>query len=133
MSTEPAARPMVEGIFTPTGADGMAHLLCSRCGCGAVAFPARERCAACSGTELSLEEVPNEGTIYSWTTSPGRAVRVVAQVQFANGLMAQGHVTAEPSDVRIGQRVRTVAVPVDYAEDGAQLLSYAFEPVEGVD
>jgi uncharacterized OB-fold protein len=77
--------------------------------------------------------VPNEGTIYSWTTSPGRTVRVVAQVQFANGLMAQGHVTAEPAAVRIDQRVRTVAVAVDYADDGTPLLSYAFEPVEGAD
>jgi uncharacterized OB-fold protein len=95
-----------------------------------VAFPARGRCAACSGTELTIEEVPNEGTIYSWTTSPGRTVRVVAQVQFANGVMAQGHVAAQPADVRIDQRVRTIAVPVDYAEDGTPLLSYAFEPVE---
>src|SRR3990172_10647452 len=112
MSVEPAARPMVEGIFTPAGADGRAHLLCSRCACGAAAFPARERCAACSGTDLAVEEVPNEGMIYSWTTSPGRTVRVVAQVQFATGLIAQGHVTAEPAAVRIDQRVRTVAVPV---------------------
>lgn len=131
MSVEPAARPMVEGIFTAAGEDGQAHLLCSRCSCGAVAFPARQRCAACSGTDLAIEEVPNEGTIYSWTTSPGRTVRVVAQVQFANGLMAQGHVTADPADVRIDQRVRTVAVPVDYADDGTPLLSYAFQPIEG--
>jgi uncharacterized OB-fold protein len=127
MSVEPAAKPMAEGIFTPAGADGRAHLLCSRCACGAVAFPARQRCAACSGTDLTVEEVPNEGKIYSWTTSPGRTVRVVAQVQFANGLMAQGHVTAQPEDVRIDQRVRTVAVPVDYGDDGTPLLSYAFE------
>ena len=133
MSVGPAARPMVEGIFTPAGADGRAHLLCSRCACGAAAFPARERCAACSGTDLAVEEVPNEGMIYSWTTSPGRTVRVVAQVQFATGLMAQGHVTAEPAAVRIDQRVQTVAVPVDYADDGTPLLSYAFEPVEGAD
>ncbi len=128
MSTEPAARPMVEGIFTAAGEDGQAHLLCSRCSCGAVAFPARQRCAACSGTDLAVEEVPTEGTIYSWTTSPGRTVRVVAQVQFGNGLMAQGHVSAEPGDVRIDQRVRTIAVQVDYADDGTPLLSYAFEP-----
>jgi uncharacterized OB-fold protein len=124
---------MVEGIFTPSGADGRVHLLCSRCACGAVAFPARARCAACSETDLAIEEVPNEGTLYSWTTSPGRTVRVVAQVQFANGLMAQGHVTAEPGDVRIGQRLRTKTVPADYADDGTPLLSYAFEPVEGAD
>lgn len=131
MSTEPPARPMVQGIFTPAGSDGLPHLLCSRCPCGAVAFPARERCAACSGTGLTIEEVPNEGVIYSWTTSPGRSVRVVAQVQFANGLMAQGFVTAEPLAVSIGQRVRTAVVTVDYAEDGAPLQSYAFAPVEG--
>lgn len=130
MSTEPAARPMVEGIFTPAGTDGLPHLLCSRCACGAVAFPARERCAACSGTSLAIEEAPNEGVIYSWTTSPGKTVRVVAQVRFANGLMAQGFVSAGPGEVQIDQRVRTVAVPLDYAEDGAPLLSYAFEPVK---
>lgn len=128
MSADAAPRPVVEGIFTAAGADGRAHLLCSRCTCGAVAFPARQRCAACSGTDLRTEEVPGEGSIYSWTTSPGKTVRVVAQVQFSNGVMAQGFVRAEPADVRIDQRVRTVAVPADYADDGTPLLSYSFEP-----
>ena len=73
-------KPMVKGISTSAGADGRAHLLCSRCSCGAGAFPAQERCVACSGIDLAVEEVPNEGIIYGWTTSPGRTVRAVAQV-----------------------------------------------------
>lgn len=36
--------------------------------------------------------------------------------------------TAEPAAVRIDQRVLTLAVPVDYSDDGTPLLSYAFEP-----
>jgi len=133
MTDEPAPRPLVEGIFTPEGADGLTHLLTSRCACGAVAFPPRVRCAACSGTELTVTEAPNEGAIYSWTTGPGETPRVVAQVVFEGGLMVQGYVTAPPADVRIGQRVRTEAVPAGWADDGTPVLSYAFAPVEGGD
>lgn len=117
----------------PAGADGTAHLLFSRCDCGAKAFPARKRCAACSGTGVSIEEAPGEGLIYSWTTGPGETPRVVAQVILANGLMVQGYVNAPPAAVRIEQRVRTVAVPAGWADDGTPVLSFAFSPEGGGD
>ena len=123
---------MVEGVFTPKGADGQAHLLCSQCECGALAFPARKRCAACSSPNLTLVEAPSEGVIYSWTTSPfGDSPRVAAQVRLANGLMVQGYVSAAPGDVQIDQAVRTCLVPADYGDDGVPLVSYAFEPIAG--
>jgi uncharacterized OB-fold protein len=126
------AKPVVEGIFTPQGADGEVHLLCSRCVCGALAFPQRERCAACSSTELTVVEAPAEGIIYSWTTTPGgNPPRVVAQVRLANGLMVQGYVAAEPGAVRIDQAVRTCLVPAGTGADGEPLVSYAFEPITG--
>ena len=126
------AKPVVEGLFTPRGADGRVHLLCSRCACGALAFPQRQRCAACSGTELTVVEAPAEGVIYSWTTAPGgNPPRVVAQVLLGNGLMVQGCVAAEPGAVQIDQAVRTCLVPAGYGDDGEPLVSYAFESVPG--
>jgi uncharacterized OB-fold protein len=131
-ASDPPARPVVEGVFTPRGADGLAHLLCSRCACGALAFPQRERCAACSGTDLTVVEAPAEGVIYSWTTTAGGdPPLVVAQVRLVNGLMVQGYVTVEPSAVHIDQAVRTCLVPADFSDDGEPLLSYAFEPIQG--
>lgn len=131
-ATSQPARHVVEGIFTPHGADGLVHLLCSRCDCGALAFPQRERCAACSGTDLTVVEAPAEGVIYSWTTTAGgNPPLVVAQVRLANGLIVQGYVTAEPGAVHIDQAVRTCLVPADFSDDGEPLVSYAFEPIPG--
>lgn len=131
-TTNQPARPIVEGVFTPHGADGKVHLLCSRCECGALAFPARKRCAVCSSPNLTVVEAPSEGVIHSWTTTTfGDPPRVVAQVRLANGLMVQGYVSAAPGEVAIDQVVRTCLVPADYGDDGVPLISYAFEPIPG--
>ena len=122
-------QPVAEGVFVPAGSDGQAHLLVSRCSCGAVAFPARKRCAACGIPIDAIEEAPTNGVIHTWTTQPGtQPARVVALIKLDSGLTVQGFVQDSAEGVSIDQRVRTVAVPFDQTgESGA--LSYAFEVI----
>ncbi|MBI5947282.1 MAG: OB-fold domain-containing protein [Chloroflexi bacterium] len=128
--------PVVEGLFEMSGGDGLPHLLISRCGqCGAVAFPARKRCAACCGTSLVVEEAPGEGTVYSWTVIRelgGHRAEfepyVVAQVDLSAGLRVQGLVDAAPETVAIGQRVRTGLTAVPNAGMDPGVVTYCFVP-----
>lgn len=125
-------QPVVDGVFVPEGRDGQVHLLVSRCSCGAVAFPARKRCAACGSPVAAIEEAPSTGVIHTWTTQPGtQPPRVVALVKLDSGITVQGFVEAPPGGVSIDQRVQTVAVPFDRADESGP-LSYAFKPLAEV-
>ena len=58
--------PIAEGLFT-WPADKPA-LLASRCkACGIASFPAAASCMACSGQNVELEELPDRGTLWTWT------------------------------------------------------------------
>lgn len=121
-------REAAADIFVPEGADGETHLLVSRCACGALAFPPRERCAACGNPVATVEEAPTNGIIFSWTTQPGsQPPRVVALVRLENGMVVQGFVDASVDSVTIDLPVRTIAVPFR-PDDEESPLSYAFAP-----
>jgi uncharacterized protein len=131
-------RPIVEGLFTLDGAGGP-RLLISKCrACGALAFPARKRCHACTADDLEATESPAEGTIYSWTVvrelggpRPDFQPYVVAQVDLGTGLRVQGVVDASPDAVSIGQRVRMGFVHPFGQDLDSDVVTYCFVPVEG--
>ncbi len=131
-------RPIVEGLFTLDGVGGP-RLLISKCrACGALAFPTRKRCHACTADDLEAAESPAEGTIYSWTVvrelggpQPGFQPYVVAQVDLATGLRVQGVVDASADAVCIGQRVRTGLVHPFGQDLDPDVVTYCFVPVDG--
>ena len=132
-------RAIVDGLFT-LPADGSApHLLVSKCrDCGSLAFPARKRCAACSGVGLDVEQAPAEGTIYSWTVirelggpRPDFQPYVIGQVDLAPGLRVQGIVDMDPGRVAIGQRVVTGLIRPFGPDLEADVVTYCFVPVDG--
>ena len=58
--------PIAEGLFSWPSPNPA--LLASRCKqCGIAAFPAAESCMACSGQDVSVEELPRRGTLWTWT------------------------------------------------------------------
>lgn len=101
-------------------------------------FPRRYRCPR---TEGGVEDrlLSPTGRIYSWTyvffASMGRVKYAdsngygVAQVDFPEGPRIQGVLHGQMGDWKIGDEVRIVMHPVNVAEDGTVLCSYAFEPV----
>jgi uncharacterized OB-fold protein len=121
---------MNESLVSAPAADGSVRLLLSRCECGAVAFPPRSRCAACSGTNISIVEAPGTGTVFSWTTMPGtEPPRVVGMVKLSDGAVVQGYIAAPRESMRVDLPVRSVAAPIPGSEDAG----YAFEPIEGAE
>lgn len=128
-------RPIVEGLFT-LGSETGPRLLISKCrACGALAFPARRRCIACSGADIEGLVAPGEGAIYSWTVirelggpRPEFRPYVVAQVDLAPGLRVLGVVDAPPEDVAIGQRVRTGLIHPPPGDLDADIVTYCFVP-----
>ena len=58
--------PIAEGLFTWPSENPA--LLGSRCNsCGIATFPAAQSCMACSGQDVSVEELPRQGTLWTWT------------------------------------------------------------------
>jgi uncharacterized OB-fold protein len=118
--------------------DGGARLVAATCGaCGAVVFPVRESCPACSSTELSETLLPERGTLWTWTTqgfepkSPPYVPSgeftpfAVGYVEFRGYLRVEGRLTeSDPERLRIGMPMRVVAY------DHAGVASYAFAPEE---
>jgi uncharacterized OB-fold protein len=118
--------------------DGAARLVAATCGaCGAVIFPVRERCPACSSTELSEALLPEHGTLWTWTTqgfepksppyvpSGEFAPFAVGYVEFRGYLRVEGRLAeSDPERLRIGMPMRVIAY------DHAGVASYAFAPEE---
>ncbi|MCB1844300.1 MAG: DNA-binding protein, partial [Halioglobus sp.] len=58
--------PIAAGLFTWPAANPA--LLGSRCdACGVVAFPAASACMACSGQSVTIQELPRQGSLWTWT------------------------------------------------------------------
>ena len=119
--------------------DGAARLVAATCGaCGAVTFPVRERCPACGSADVAETLLPEQGTLWTWTTqgfepkSPPYlpdgefAPFAVGYVEFPGYLRVEGRLTeSDPDRLRIGTPMRVVA------HDHAGVPSYAFAPEPG--
>jgi len=136
MTPESEPAPLVDGVFVVAAADGRPRLLVSRCeACGARSFPPRERCSACSETDLATEEAPPEGELYTWTVirelgrpTEGFIPYVVGQVDLADDLRVMGIVKCDPGAAEIGMKVRVCLLPQGHDGDGRELVGYGFEP-----
>jgi uncharacterized OB-fold protein len=128
---------LLDDVLRVEGEDGRPHLLVSRCDeCGARAFPARERCARCSGQSQSLLEAPAEGELYTYTVvrelgkqREGFVAYALGQVDLADDLRVMGIILADPESVEIGMRLSTSLLPQGKDEEGNPQVGYAFAPI----
>lgn len=81
-------------------------------------------------------EAPQQGKLYTWTVirelgpmREGFEPYVVGQVDLAPDLRVTGVVQCDPSEVRIGMRLRVCLISQDWDLEGRELVGYAFEPV----
>ena len=131
-------KALLEDVLRVEGEeDGLPHLMVSRCDdCGARAFPARERCARCSGLSLRLEEAPAEGTLHTYTVvrelgkqREGFVAYALGQVDLADDLRVMGIIMGNPESVEIGMRLSTGLLPQGKDEEGNPQVGYGFIPV----
>lgn len=119
-----------------------AHLLGGTCdGCGAVGFPAPSACPACGAADISSVELPDRGTIWTFTVqgfpppappylgpSSAETFRPFAVAYVDLGpVLVEGPVLGDPTNVRIGDAVTVVFPTLGPDESGSEVVSFAFE------
>lgn len=134
--------PIAEGLFTwPSDKPA---LLASRCGqCGIATFPAAESCMACSGQEVSIEELPHKGTLWTWTVqqfmpkSPYHSNETaetfkpygVGYVELPGGVRVEGRLTEnDPRKLHIGMEMELLFDTYRVEENGDEVISFFFKP-----
>jgi uncharacterized OB-fold protein len=135
--------PIAEGLFTWPSDDP--QLIGSRCGaCRIVTFPAQGSCPRCASTDMDEHLLARRGRLWAWTTqdfpppSPPYAGPTGADfVPFAVGyvelpgeLKVESRLTgAEPADLVPGMEMELELVPFRTAENGDEVVTFAFRPV----
>ena len=135
--------PIAEGLFTwPSNNPA---LLGSRCdNCGIASFPVAESCMACSGTQVSVEELPRSGTLWTWTvqqfmpktpyhsneTAETFQTYGVGYVELPGGVCVEGRLTEnDPDKLRIGMEMELIFDTFRTEDNGDEVISFFFKPV----
>jgi uncharacterized OB-fold protein len=136
--------PVADGIFTwPSDAP---KLLGSRCtNCGNHMFPVQDGCPRCMSSESEQVELATRGTLWSWTVqgfppkSPpylgptGDDFRPygVGYIELPDQVRVEARLTeARPERLRIGMEMDLVIDSLGVDEEGNELITYAFAPVQ---
>ena len=136
--------PIAEGLFT-WPSDNPA-LLASRCnGCGIASFPAADSCMACGGQDVSPDELPGRGTLWTWTiqqfmpktpynsgeTQENFEPFGVGYLELPGGVRVEGRLTEnDPGKLRIGMPMDVVFDTYRVEENGDEVVGFFFRPVE---
>lgn len=134
--------PIAEGLFTWPAAQPA--LLGSRCNaCGIVSFPAAQSCMACSGQDVSVEELPRRGTLWTWTVqsfmpkapyNSGETEQTfqpygVGYVELPGGVRVEGRLTEnDPAKLQIGMAMDVVFEPFRREANGDEVIGFFFRP-----
>ena len=134
--------PIADGLFT-WPSDNPA-LLASRCRqCGIATFPAAESCMACSGQDVSIEELPHKGTLWTWTVqqfmpkSPYHSNETpetfkpygVGYVELPGGVRVEGRLTEnDPQKLHIGMEMELLFDTYRVEDNGDEVISFFFKP-----
>jgi uncharacterized protein len=139
--------PVAEGIFTWPTDDP--ELIGSRCTeCGIVTFPAQDSCPRCASTAMTEHLLARRGRLWAWTIQDfpppappyaGPAGREfvpfgVGYVELADEVKVESRLTvADPDALHIGMELELVLVPFRTNDDGDEVVTFAFRPVNGED
>ena len=135
--------PIADGLFTWPSANPA--LLGSRCqDCGIATFPAAESCMACSGQNVSVEELPGRGTLWTWTVqqfmpkSPYKSNETaetfkpygVGYLELPGGVRVEGRLTEnDPAKLNIGMEMDVVFETYRTEDNGDEVINFFFKPV----
>jgi len=142
-----AQRTISERIFD-WPADEL-RLKASRCtSCGNHMFPTQDGCMRCAGTETEEVLLDTSGTLWSWTIQgfPPKAPYIgdtdpasfepygVGYLEIDGQLRLEGRMTlADPDQIEIGMPMAIVPEVLATDEDGTDVVTFAFEPIEPIE
>ncbi|MDR1043335.1 MAG: zinc ribbon domain-containing protein [Clostridiales Family XIII bacterium] len=126
-----------EGLFATE--DGKDVLLLGHCKvCGTSFFPERPFCSRCGSDQIEQTSA-GEGKLYSWTTviHPSQENRLelpygMAKVDFPDHKIRITGVSTETDSEKLtrGQDMRVVIAKAYEDDDGKDVVTYMFQPVE---
>ena len=113
--------------------------------CSAVIFPRKPSCPRCGTPEMAEHLLPRQGRLVSWTTqdflpkepyASGETDETfrpygVGLVQLGDEVRVETRLTEhDPAKLDFGMDVELVIVPFRVDDDGTQVMTFAFAPVE---
>ena len=134
--------PIAEGVFTWPSDEP--RLIGSRCGaCEIVTFPRQDSCPRCGTTEMAEHLLSRRGRLWAWTTQefppptppyagPTGAAFVpygVGYVELGDEVRVETRLTTTQG-LEIGMQMELVLVPFRTDDDGHQVMTFAFRPVD---
>jgi uncharacterized OB-fold protein len=134
--------PVAEGIFTWPSDD--TQLIGSRCAqCGIVTFPSQDSCPRCASTEMKQHALARRGRLWAWTTQefpppsppytgPSGDDFVpygVGYVELGGEVRVEARLT-ETEGLENGMEMELVLVPFRTDDEGNEVVTFAFRPVE---
>ncbi|MGO9857456.1 MAG: Zn-ribbon domain-containing OB-fold protein [Acidimicrobiales bacterium] len=140
-----AQRSVAEDLFEwPTDAP---RLRATRCeDCAFITFPPQKTCPSCGGERVTPTALSRTGTLWTWTRqrfqpkNPPYIGREPSKEFVPYGVgyieLLEGRVEARiagdvDQELRIGMLMELTVVPFATDEDGTEVLTFAFRPVEG--
>ena len=135
--------PIAPGLFTWPAQKPA--LLGSRCNdCGIASFPVAQSCMACSGQDVTVEELPGRGTLWTWTVqqfmpkSPYNSDETpetfkpygVGYLELPGGVRVEGRLTEnDPEKLRVGMEMEVVFDTWRTEANGDEIVSFFFKPL----
>src|SRR5262249_59550618 len=128
------SRPVQEGLWDEQG------LIGGQCGaCGRHHSPAAVACPYCGAAEVARVELSETGTLWGWTAvtaaPPGYRGDVpfgFGVVELPEGLRVISRIEEpDPARLSFGAPVRFALAPLDTDDDGTEVVTYTFAPVDG--
>lgn len=135
--------PIEEGLFTwPSDSPRLIGSECANC--GAVVFPAQSGCPRCASDDTHDKELSTRGSLWTWTIqgfppkSPPFAGDTtnfepfgVGYVELPGEVKVETRLTvADPEKLTIGMEMELTFLPLYTDEDGNEVITFAFAPVE---
>ena len=111
----PAPRVLPESLPFWQAADEGRYLVKKCNSCGQVHHYPRDICPFCLSADTVWQDSPGTGVVYSFSTmGQGDAAYTMAYVTLDEGVTVMSNlVDCDPSQVRIGQKVRVVFTPTE--------------------
>ncbi|HEX8581605.1 MAG TPA: OB-fold domain-containing protein [Acidimicrobiales bacterium] len=138
----PTQVPIDDGLFTWPSAEP--RLIGGRCrACGTVTFPRQGSCPRCTGRAVDEHLLDRRGTLWTFTvqgfepkppyTGPAPFEPYgVGYVDLGGEVLVESRLTEhDPERLRIGAPMELVVVPFRHDDDGAEVVTFAFRPVDG--
>jgi uncharacterized OB-fold protein len=138
------SRPIAEGLFTWPADEP--RLLGSRCTeCRTVVFPAARSCPRCGSVHVESHQLPRRGRLFTFTTQgflPKEPYRgpeteetftgfALGYVELDDEVMVESRLTEpDPERLEIGMEMELVVVLFRRDPDGADVMTFAFAPIE---